>query len=227
MAEDGTGVICKDDRLGAGALCDERVAADESDDDEFEEAAGVEVVVVVEGGTTWGKEVDTDVREVENEEFDEVRRGGALEEEFELYVLTVMAAVDLATLTAWEALFMGLDSDILAALSTLPCRMLEFEPVVRVTPELPGVTERLSVPTGGPRSCLSPEPLEPEFPLAEAIMSPIFPPPSRLDGLMLPPGGRPVLFFILGSRDSYADAFSSSDAPASRGTGRYGGMVLT
>lgn len=149
MADDGTGVICKDDKLCTGALCDERVTADESDDEDvFEEAAGVEEVeVVVEGGTTWEKEVDTDVREVEKEELDEVRRGGALEEEFELYALTVMAAVDLATLTAWEALFMGLDSDILATLSTFPCRILEFEPVERVTPELPGVTERPSDPT--------------------------------------------------------------------------------
>lgn len=91
-------------------------------------------------------------------------------------------------------------------------------------PELPGVVPVLSSPNG-PRSWCSTVPLEPLPLLPGAIRSPIF--PSRL-AAGLTPGGRPVLFLDFGSLESIApEVLSSSEVPASKGTGRYGGIVFT
>lgn len=126
--------------------------------------------------------------------------------------------------TDWEALTPALGS-VTFVLSVLIAGGKELELVAPMDmPELPGVTPVLSSPNG-PRSWCSPVPLGPLPLLPGVIISPIF--PSRLAGGFTP-GGRPVLFLDLGSLESTEpEVLSSSEVPASKGTGRYGGIVFT
>lgn len=204
--EDGTDAISGDDKLET--VVDNVVVDD--DDDKV-------VVEVDEEGAESENDVDTDDNEVGKDGVneDEVGGGGATEDEFDENTLTVMGTVTLVTAMDKEALLARLGSDILAALSALLGIIDKLALPPRDMPELPGVTPVLSSSTS-PLSCCSTAPLELALLPPDIMISPSFP-----DGFT--PGGRPVRLFSLGSLDS----LSSSEAPASNGTGRYGGIVLT
>ncbi|MPC37059.1 hypothetical protein E2C01_030532 [Portunus trituberculatus] len=127
--------------------------------------------------------------------------------------------------TAWDTDTARLGSVTFVVLSVLIVEATALALVApKEMPELPGAVLALSSLIG-PRSWCSPVPLDPLLLLPAPIISPIF--PSR-PAVGLTPGGRPVLFFDFGSLESIdPEVLSSSEVPASKGTGRYGGIVFT
>lgn len=224
--EDGTDVIIDDnDDDGDDDMDDDTDDAKletvvESDGVVVKSVAVDETFVWVNGADTGGMEVTKDgvIDEV-------VGGGGALEVELEAKALTVTEAMVLVTVaTDWEALTPALGSVTFTVLSVLIVAGKELALVApKDMPELPGVVPELSSPNW-PLSWSSPVALE-VLPLLPGVTSLIF--PSRLV-VGFTPGGRPVLFLDFGSRESTEpEALSSSEVPASNGTGRYGGIVFT
>lgn len=224
--EDGTDVIIddkddndddNDDDTGDAKL--ETVV--DSDGDVVKSVAVDDTPVCVNGVDTEDKEVGK--VEVKDEV---VCGGGAQEVTFEAKALTVTEAIVFVTVaTAWDTVTTRLGSVTFVVLSVLIVAGKVLALVApKEMPELPGVVLALSS-LSGPRSWCSPVPLDPLLLLPGPIISPIF--PSR-PAVGLTPGGRPVLFFDFGSLESIEpEVLSSSEVPASNGTGRYGGIVFT
>ena len=193
----------------------------DSDGDVVKSVAVDDMPVCVNG-------VDTEDREVGKLEVKDevVCGGGAQEVAFEAKALTVTEAIVFVTVaTAWVTVKARLGSVTFVAFSVLIVAGTVLTLVApKDMPELPGVVMVLSS-LSGPWSWCSPVPLDPLLLLPGPIISPIF--PSR-PAVGLTPGGRPVLFFDFGSLESTEpEVLSSSEVPASKGTGRYGGIVFT
>lgn len=225
MMEDGTVVIIddkddNDDDNDDGIEDTKLETVVDSDGDVVRSGAVDDTPVCVNG-------VDTEDREVGKVEVNEVVcGGGALEVVFEAKPLTVTEAIVFVTVpTAWDTDTARLGSVTFVVLSVLIVEATALALVApKEMPELPGAALALSS-LNGPRSWCSPVPLEPLLLFPAPIRSPIF--PSR-PAVGLTPGGRPVLFFDFGSLESMdPEVLSSSEVPASNGTGRYGGIVFT